>query len=110
MLVNVADYRTFIRRIITGDDTWVYEYDVETAQKSSEQRTKNMPKPKYKLNYPLRGTRHESIQAIKRTSVKELKAISAEAYKKCMENWINRQHAYIGSKGAYFEGGNKDLY
>ena len=36
MLVNVADYRTFIRRIITGDDTWVYEYDVETAQKSSE--------------------------------------------------------------------------
>ena len=49
-----------------------------------------MPKPKYKLNYPLRGTRHESIQAIKRTSVKELKAISAEAYKKCMENWINR--------------------
>ena len=63
-----------------------------------------------KLKYPLRGTRHESSEAIKRNSLKELKAIPAEAYKKCMENWINRWHACIGSKGAYFEGDNKDLY
>ena len=63
-----------------------------------------------KLKYPLRGTRHESIKVIKRNSLKELKAIPAEAYKKCMGNWINRQHASIGSKGAYFEGDNKDLY
>ena len=62
-----------------------------------------------KLKYPLRGTRDESIQAIKRNSLKELKAIPAEAYKKCMENWINRWHACIGSKGAYFEGDNKNL-
>jgi [histone H3]-lysine36 N-dimethyltransferase SETMAR len=63
-----------------------------------------------KLKYPLRGTRHESIEAIKSNSLKELKAIPAEAYNKCMENWINRWHACIGSKGAYFEGDNKDLY
>ena len=42
-----------------------------------------------KLKYSLRGTCHESIEAIKRNSLKELKAILAEAYKKCMENWIN---------------------
>ena len=60
--------------------------------------------------YPLRGTRHESIETIKRNSLKELKAIPAETYKKYMENWINRWHACIGSKGAYFEGDNKDLY
>ena len=36
MLANVADDRTFIQRIITGVETWVYEYDVETAQQSSE--------------------------------------------------------------------------
>ena len=29
-----------------------------------------------KLKYPLRGTRHETIEAIKRNSLKELKAIS----------------------------------
>ena len=63
-----------------------------------------------KLKYPLRGTHHESIEAMKRNSLKELKAIPAEAYKKCMENWISRWHTYIGSKGAYFEGDNKDLY
>ena len=34
----------------------------------------------------------------------------AEAYKKCMENWINRWHTSIGSKGAYFEGDNNDFY
>ena len=43
-----------------------------------------------KLKYPVRGTHHESIEAIKRNSLNELKAIQAEAYKKCMENWINR--------------------
>ena len=63
-----------------------------------------------KLRYPLRGTRHQSIEAIKRNSLKELKAIPAEAYKKCMDNWINHWHACIGSKGAYFKGNNKDLY
>ena len=63
-----------------------------------------------KLKFPLQGTRHESIEAIKRNSLKELKAIPAEAYKKCMENWIDHWHAYIGSKGAYFEGDNKDLF
>ena len=63
-----------------------------------------------KLKYPLRGTRHESIEAIKRNSLKELKSMPDEDYKKCMSKWINRWHACIGSKGAYFEGDNKDLY
>lgn len=35
-----------VQRIITGDETWVYEYDVETEQQSSEWRTKDEPKPK----------------------------------------------------------------
>ena len=54
------------------------------------------------LEYLLRGTRHESIEATKRNSLKELKAIPAKAYEKCMENWINRWHACIGSRGVYF--------
>ena len=46
MLVNVADSPTFIKRIITGDETLVYEYDFEAAQRSSEWRAKNELKPK----------------------------------------------------------------
>ena len=41
MFSNVADDPTFIKRIITGDETSVYEYDVETAQQSSEWHAKN---------------------------------------------------------------------
>jgi len=37
---------TFMERIITGDETWVYEYDMPTNQQSSEWQTKNEPKPK----------------------------------------------------------------
>lgn len=37
---------TDIQHIITGDETWVYEYDVETAQQSSEWRFPEEPKPK----------------------------------------------------------------
>ena len=51
-----------------------------------------------------------SIEAIKINSLKKLKVISAEAYKKRMEDWINRWHACISSKGAYFEVDNKYLY
>ena len=46
MLDNIADEPTFIKRIITGDETWVYEYDIETAQQSSKWRTKNVSKLK----------------------------------------------------------------
>ena len=63
-----------------------------------------------KLKYPLRGTRHELIEAMKRNSLKKLKAIPAEIYKKCTEIWINRWYACIVSKGAYLERDNKDLY
>ena len=27
---------TFMKRIITGDETWIYEYDLEKIQQSSE--------------------------------------------------------------------------
>ena len=35
-----------MERIITGDETWVYEFDMQTDQQSSEWRTKDATKPK----------------------------------------------------------------
>ena len=35
-----------LKRIITGDETWIYAYDPETAQQSSEYRAAGEPKPK----------------------------------------------------------------
>ncbi|XP_018314337.1 histone-lysine N-methyltransferase SETMAR-like [Mycetomoellerius zeteki] len=37
---------TFIKRIITGDETWVYEYDTQSRHQASEWRAPNEPRPK----------------------------------------------------------------
>jgi len=197
---------TFMKRIITGDETWVYEYDMQTSQQASEWRGKDESKPKKprqsrskvkvmlivffdirgvvhyefvpqgqtvnkeyylgvmrrlrerickkrpdlwannswilhddnapshrativtdflaknstnvleqppyspdlapcdfflfpKLKLPLRGTRFESIEAIKQKSARELKAIPESAYKKSFEDWKKRWHMCVASNG-----------
>ena len=57
-----------------------------------------------KLKLPLRGTRFESIDDIKENATRELKAIPAAAYGRCMEDWIRRYHSCIANNGEYFEG------
>ncbi|XP_020298007.1 uncharacterized protein LOC109862383 [Pseudomyrmex gracilis] len=42
----LSDYQDVIKRIISGDETWIYAYDPETADQSSEYRVKGEPKPK----------------------------------------------------------------
>ena len=42
----LSDYLPFIKSIITGDETWIYAYDPETADQSSEYRAKGEEKPK----------------------------------------------------------------
>lgn len=46
MLQRVNSDESFIKRIITGDETWVYEFDMQTSQQSSEWRLDTEPKPK----------------------------------------------------------------
>jgi len=36
MLSRVNSDDTFLKRIITGDETWVYGYDMETKKQSSQ--------------------------------------------------------------------------
>lgn len=40
MLDNVTEDPIFIKRIITDDEQWVYEYEMETVQQYSEWRSK----------------------------------------------------------------------
>ena len=46
MLERVNSDPTFIKRIVTGDETWVYEFDMQTSQQASEWRLPIEPKPK----------------------------------------------------------------
>lgn len=42
----LSDYQGVMKRIITGDETWIYAYDPETTDQSSEYRAKGEPRPK----------------------------------------------------------------
>jgi len=57
---------TFMKSIITGDETWIYKYDIQTSQESSEWRLEN------------------ELNSKKENSLKELKAI------------ISLQKMYVG--------------
>lgn len=46
MLEQVDSDPTFIKRIVTGDETWVYEFDMQTSQQASEWHLPTDPKPK----------------------------------------------------------------
>ena len=37
---------TFLGLVITGDETWVYQYDPETKRQSAQWKTANSPRPK----------------------------------------------------------------
>ena len=46
MLSKVDSDPSFIKRIITGDETWIYEYDTLFRHQASEWRSLNEPRPK----------------------------------------------------------------
>ncbi|UYV66996.1 CLCN3 [Cordylochernes scorpioides] len=41
-----TDDPELLKRVITGDETWIYGFDLETTQQASEWRFKNEPRPK----------------------------------------------------------------
>jgi transposase len=41
-----SDDATFLSRVITGDEIWIYGYDPETKQQSTQLKSPNSPKPK----------------------------------------------------------------
>lgn len=46
MIANADNDPTFMKRINTGDDSWAYEFDMQTSQQSSKWCARNEPTPK----------------------------------------------------------------
>ena len=46
MLNEVNEDPDFLKRVITGDESWVYGYDVETKAQSPQWKTPEEPTPK----------------------------------------------------------------
>ena len=42
----LSDYQDKLKCMITGDETWIYTYDPETTDQSSEYRVRGEPRPK----------------------------------------------------------------
>jgi hypothetical protein len=38
--------KNFLKNVVTGDETWVYEYDIETKAQLSQWVGKSSPRPK----------------------------------------------------------------
>jgi len=46
LLASANGNENFLKKIITGDETWVYGYDVETKMQSSQWMGEGSPRPK----------------------------------------------------------------
>ena len=46
MLEKIKDDSNILRQIITGDETWVFQYDPETKDKACSGRLQNHPDPR----------------------------------------------------------------
>jgi hypothetical protein len=44
--IIASDNATFLCRVITGDESWIYGYDPETKQQSSQWENPNSPREK----------------------------------------------------------------
>jgi hypothetical protein len=42
----VRHYPNFLSSVITGDESWLYDYDPETKTQSSQWKTPSSPRPK----------------------------------------------------------------
>jgi len=46
LLERIENDKTFFKNVITGDETWIFEYDLDTKRQSSEWHTCNSPRQK----------------------------------------------------------------
>ena len=46
LLECIENDKNFFKHVITGDETWIFEYDPDTKRQSSEWHTSNSPRPK----------------------------------------------------------------
>ena len=48
-------------RVITGGETWCFQYDLETKRQSIQWKTQNSPRPKKKTHVSVAGHDHACV-------------------------------------------------
>ncbi|UYV67783.1 hypothetical protein LAZ67_5002034 [Cordylochernes scorpioides] len=97
-------------KIITGDETWVYDYDPETKRQYAEWRGQDIAPNDFflfpKLKAVLKGRHFDTRDDIIEKSLLALKSIPKELYKNCFDNlgkrwrWPSPGAIFAHGKGA----------
>ncbi|UYV71449.1 hypothetical protein LAZ67_8003259 [Cordylochernes scorpioides] len=99
-LEATTDDPELLKRVITGDETWIYGFDSKTTQQASEWRLKMSRDQRNPELAPcdfflfgklkkkrLKGRKFQSIEEIKVESKKAMKAIPKTDYQRCFADW-----------------------
>ena len=87
ILDSVRDDPNLLQAVITGDESWVYGYDVETKAQSSQWKLPHEPRPKSKKEL-IKITKYDFLSASR----------------------IGKRHKCIISGGDNFEGDKIDIH
>ncbi|UYV75167.1 hypothetical protein LAZ67_12002719 [Cordylochernes scorpioides] len=102
-----TDNPELLKRVITGDETWIYGFDSETTLQSRFGPLRLLPF--LKAQKKLKGRKFLSIEEIKVESKKAMKAIPKTDYQRCFADWKKRWLKCIAANGDYFERDNLNL-
>ena len=61
-----------------------------------------------KLKTTLKGRRFETIEEIRKNSIREVRAITESAFQEAFQQWNKRWEGCMSSKGDHFEGDNAE--
>jgi len=62
LLQRIQSDRNFLTNVITGDESWIFEYDPETKRQSKEWQTSSSPRPKKKRERAINKTvKHNNV-------------------------------------------------
>ncbi|UYV79918.1 hypothetical protein LAZ67_18001073 [Cordylochernes scorpioides] len=94
-------------KIITGDETWVYDYDPETKRQYAEWRGQDIAPNDFflfpKLKAVLKGRHFDTRDDIIEKSLLALKSIPKELYKNCFDNLGKRWRCTLKKRSADHE-------
>jgi len=61
LLERIQRDRNFLKNVITGEETWIFEYDPETKRQSKEWHTSASPRPKKSKKEQIKNKIHAHL-------------------------------------------------
>jgi len=92
-LERIENDKKFFKHVITGDETWIFEYDPDTKRLSSEWHTSNSPRPKkakMSKSKPCNLFFFDSQRVVHKEFVPQGQAVNKQYYREVLERLRKR--------------------